>query len=97
ALVSLATINDPQLILPAIAQTLKIKEHHDQPLAAYLMDYLADKHLLLVLDNFEQVQPGGKEIATLMGAAPAIKVLVTSRAMLQISGEYNFTVPPLAV
>jgi len=57
---------------------------------------LADRSLLLVLDNFEQVLPAARVVVDLLGACPKIKSLVTSRAALNVRGEQEFSVPPLA-
>ncbi|HYN88590.1 MAG TPA: tetratricopeptide repeat protein, partial [Ardenticatenaceae bacterium] len=84
------------LVAPAIAEALGIKEGADQPLAETLKNFLRDKHLLLLLDNFEQVVVASSLIAALLEAAPRLKVLVTSREILRLYGEHVFPVPPLA-
>jgi predicted ATPase/DNA-binding CsgD family transcriptional regulator len=91
AVVSLASIRDPHLVLPTIAQSLQ-----RPPTAEALIDYLADKHSLLVLDNFEQVIAAAPLLIDLMATCPDLKVLVTSREALRVRGEYEFPVPPLA-
>ena len=60
------------------------------------MSYLR-KRLLLVLDNFEQVTDAAPLLAELLAAAPGLRILVTSRSMLRLSGEHEFPVPPLPV
>src|SRR5262249_34290503 len=62
-----------------------------------LRDYLHEKQLLLVLDNFEQILAAAPEVADLLAGAPRLKVLVTSRASLRLRGEHEFPVPPPAV
>src|SRR5947209_952878 len=52
-LVSLAPLNDPEMVLPTIAQTLGLREAADRPLVEHVKGYLRDQHLLLLLDNFE--------------------------------------------
>ena len=94
--VPLATISDPELVVPYIAQVLGIKETGQNPLLDILIASLRDKHLLLCLDNFEQVVTAAPKLANLMTFCPRIKMLVTSRAPLHISGEHEFPVPPLA-
>src|SRR5207249_9127853 len=86
---------DPALVAPAIAQTLGIVEGREQPLLDSLRDYLRDKRLLLVLDNFEQVVEAGALVSQLLQAAPGLKALVTSRSVLRLRGEKDFLVPPL--
>jgi predicted ATPase/DNA-binding CsgD family transcriptional regulator len=95
--VPLATISDPDLVVPALAQTLGIKEAGEQPEADLLQAYVHDKHLLLLLDNFEQVLPAAPRLADLLSGSPQLKILVTSRAVLHIRGEHEFPVPPLAL
>ncbi len=58
---------------------------------------MADKHLLLVLDNFEQVIEAAPVVAQLLEPAPRVKALISSRETLKIYGEHEFPVPPLTV
>ena len=95
--VSLAPIRNPGLVASAVAATLRITETAGRSLAEMLADYLRDKSLLLVLDNFEQVLDAGALVAALLAATARLKVLVTSRAALRLYGEHEFPVPPLAV
>jgi non-specific serine/threonine protein kinase len=97
AFVALASISDPALVMPAIAKALGVMEAGDQPLGVRLSDALHDKQQLLLLDNFEHVLPAAPDIAVLLANAPRLKVLVTSRAALHLSGEREFAVPPLTV
>ena len=93
--VPLAPITDPALVLPTIAQALGVREHSDQPIVAALQRALRDRQLLVLLDNVEQVLDAAVQLADLLQAAPALKLLVTSRAPLQLAGEQQFAVPPL--
>ncbi len=95
--VSLASINDPELVIPTIAQSLGLWEAEDRPLLQLLKTYLQEKHLLLLLDNFEQVVIAAPFLTDLLAASLELKILVTSRAVLHISGEHEFLVPRLAV
>lgn len=95
--VPLATITDPALVVPTIAQELGVKETANQSLAASLYSYLTDKQLLLVLDNFEQLVKAATEVAQLLAHAPQLKLLITSREPLHIYGEHSFPVPPLSL
>jgi predicted ATPase/DNA-binding CsgD family transcriptional regulator len=95
--VPLAPIRDPELVMPAIAQTLGIKETGGQAPLNLLKVFLLDKHLLLLLDNFEQILPVAPRLSDLLAVCPRLKILVTSRAPLHLSGEHEFLVPPLAV
>ena len=93
--VSLAPIRDWELVVPTIAQTLGLREQPGETRLETLTEYLRDKQLLLLLDNFEQVVPAAPEISGLLAAAPEINVLVTSRTRLRLSGERTYPVPPL--
>jgi predicted ATPase/DNA-binding CsgD family transcriptional regulator len=95
--VSLATIRDPDLVLPAIAQALGLREAGDWPLIERLYAALSEKRMLLLLDNFEQVLPAAPRLSDLITLCPEIKLLVTSRAVLHVSGEYEFPIAPLAL
>ena len=94
---ALAPIRDPGLVLPTIAHALGVKCHADQPLLDGLRDALHGRRILLVLDNFEQILAAAPLVAELLRAAPLLKVLVTSRAALHLSGEHLFVVPPLGL
>jgi predicted ATPase/class 3 adenylate cyclase/Tfp pilus assembly protein PilF len=93
--VNLAPITDPGLLSSVLAQTLGINETAGQPLLDSLKDYLREKHMLLVLDNFEQIVGAAPLISELLSSAPGLKVLVTSREVLRLRGEQEFSVPPL--
>jgi len=95
-LVELAPVEDAELVLPAIAQVLDVRESPGQPLLLTLSASLHEQHMMLVLDNCEQVLAAGPDIAALLMACPAVTVLATSRAPLRISGEHELLVPPLA-
>jgi predicted ATPase/class 3 adenylate cyclase len=94
-LVTLASITDPGLVAPTIAQTLGLREAGGRSASESLQAYLATKQLLLVLDNFEQVVAASPVVADLLAACPRLKVLVTSRQALRVRGEHEFPVPPL--
>jgi predicted ATPase/class 3 adenylate cyclase len=93
--VQLAPITDPELMLPTVAQTLGVKEVTGRPAIDSLRNHLRTKHLLLVLDNFEQVISAAPKVAELVSACPNLKVLVTSRFVLRLSGEHEYPVAPL--
>ncbi len=95
--VSLASISDPNLVLSTIAHTLGIRESGSQTVAGLITSYLRDKRLLLVLDNFEQVLAASVVVKELMGELPYLKVLITSRALLHLYGEYEYVVPSLTL
>jgi predicted ATPase/class 3 adenylate cyclase/DNA-binding CsgD family transcriptional regulator len=95
--VPLGSMTDPDLVLSAIAQALDVRESAGRSIAVAIAHLLGPKELLLVLDNFEQVLPAASRIAELLTAAPRLKVLVTSRAVLRLYGEREHPVPPLTL
>jgi non-specific serine/threonine protein kinase len=95
--VPLATVRDPALVLPTVAQSLGIRERQDTPLAAQLATALHDRRLLLVVDNLEQVLDAAVEVAAVLASCPFLTVLATSRSVLRVSGERVVVVPPLAL
>ena len=95
--VPLAPISDPALVLSTVAQTLGIREKAGQGLRESLQDHLRDKQTLLLLDNFEHVVSGAPVVAAFLATCPQLKVLVTSRVVLHLSGEHECPVPPLAL
>jgi predicted ATPase/transcriptional regulator with XRE-family HTH domain/Flp pilus assembly protein TadD len=94
---ALAPVSDPALVLSTIAQALKVRERAGVPLLDGVREHLAPKQLLLLLDNFEQVAAAGPLVGELLSAAPRLKVVVTSRQLLHIYGEYDLPVPPLSL
>jgi predicted ATPase/transcriptional regulator with XRE-family HTH domain len=97
AFVPLAAITDPERVLSAIARTLGIRETFGRPLPEVLVTALRDRHLVLVLDNFEHVLPAAVEVGRLLEACPLLTVLVTSRSPLRLRGERRVALSPLAV
>ena len=95
--VPLASIIDPDLVVLAIAQTLRIGETGTRPLLDLLQASLRNKQVLLLLDNFEQVVTAALVVAELLEACPELKMLVTSREVLRLRAERRFPVPPLAL
>src|SRR5215469_14135256 len=95
--VSLAPITEAELVLPTIAGTLGAKATQTQSQEERLLSFLRDRQLLLLLDNFEQVISAASHLSALRLACPAVKLLVTSRAVLHLRGEQVFPVPPLAL
>lgn len=92
--VGLAGVADPALVSAAIAQALGVRSVA-RPVLEALEDHLAARQLLLVLDNFEHLLAAGPVVGELLRTAPQLQVLVTSRALLHISGEQELPVPPM--
>jgi Domain of unknown function (DUF4062) len=94
--VELASVSDDDLVAAAIAAGLGLNTTAGA-LITDLESYLRPRRLLLALDNFEQVIGSAPLLARLLEAAAGVVVLVTSRTVLRLSGEYEFPVPPLPV
>jgi len=95
--VSLAAIKDPSLVPVSIAQSIGLQDARGRSLLEHLSGYVGDGDVLLVLDNFEQVLAAGEFVSELLDATGRLRVLVTSRSPLHVSGEQEFPVPPLAL
>ncbi|HEU0295760.1 MAG TPA: LuxR C-terminal-related transcriptional regulator [Anaerolineales bacterium] len=96
--VELAALNDPALVAQEVAQTLGIREMFDQSAIASLIDHLADRQLLLLLDNCEHLLAACAELAeNLLLASPKLQILATSREPLGIPGETSVLVPSLSL
>ena len=92
--IPLAAIREPELVVPTLAHTLGLAQNQERQRVKVL---LYDKQLLLLLDNFEQVLSAAPQLAELLSACPHLKLLVTSRSVLHVDGEYEFAVPPLTL
>src|SRR5207249_215493 len=86
-----------ELVIPAIAQVLDVKEWGERPILELLKASLREKQMLLLLDNFEQVVRAASAVAELLAACPKLKILVTSRMALHVRAEHEFAVPSLAL
>ena len=88
----------PEQVLPSVARAVVVNERGDRPLFDSLVDTLSDRHLLLVLDNFEHLLADSPAwLVSLLERCPRIKALVTSRVPLNVTGERRFLVPPMPV
>ena len=95
--ISLAPIRDPTLIIPTIARLLDVTESPNRLMLDSLKDFLRDKRMLLLLDNFEQIIAAAPLLTELLEACPALRMLVTSREVLRLRGEHEFPLSPLAL
>jgi diguanylate cyclase (GGDEF)-like protein len=93
--VALAPTSDPGLVPSAIARALGARQAPGRTIRESLLASLRDQELLLVLDNFEQVVEASPLVVEILTEAPGVRVLVTSREPLRISGEHVYPVPPL--
>jgi predicted ATPase len=97
-LVKLASLADPTLIVQVVATALGVHAPADRSLLETLLDSLRHQELLLLLDNCEHLVTAVAGLAeTLLQACPGLRILVTSRQALGITGETNFRVPTLMV
>lgn len=95
-LIGLESISDTSLVIPTIAATFGLRESAgSRPLKEILKEYLHDKQILLILDNFEQVVDAAPYVAELLEACPEMKCIVTSRSSLRLRAEKELLVPPL--
>lgn len=95
--VALAPLRDPGLVIAAIAHACGLKQSDGEKPLSTLSAALRSRELLLVLDNFEHVRAAAPSLVELLAAAPRLTVLVTSRAVLHLSGEHVYPVEPLAI
>jgi predicted ATPase/DNA-binding CsgD family transcriptional regulator len=93
--VPLAFVSDSSLVVPTVVRTLGLGEREDEPLVV-LTRHLRERQLLLLLDNFEHVAEASPFLVDLGAACLGLKLLVTSRARLRVSGENEYVLEPLA-
>jgi len=91
--IDLSELRDDTQVATVIAQNLGLKDGE----ISNLKTYLCSNEFLLILDNFEQILPARTLVADLLASSPRLKILVTSRAALNIYGEHQFVVPPLGI
>ncbi|MBL8115709.1 MAG: protein kinase [Acidobacteria bacterium] len=95
--VPLAALSSADMVVPALAQALSLKESATTSAGAAVRDHLRRRRALIVFDNMEHLVAAASEVAALLADAPGVKVLVTSREALRVAGEHEYPVPPLAV
>jgi predicted ATPase/class 3 adenylate cyclase len=95
--VDLSAVDEPDFFLATVAHTLNIKESAGRSTETLLTDYLQERDMLLMLDNFEQIAPAGTALTVILERCPNIKILVTSRESLHLREERIFAVPPLSL
>ena len=95
--VDLAPLTDPGLVGPTIARALGLSDQPGRPIIDLLKAYIEPRAMLLVLDNFEHLLDAAPVVAELLTTAPSVKILVTSRSVLNLYGEQEFPVAPLAL
>ena len=95
--ISLAAISDSTLIIPTIAHTLGVIESPNRLLLDSLKEFLRDRQVLLMLDNFEQIMSAAPLLSELLSACTGLRMLATSREALHLRGEQEFPLSPLAL
>ena len=96
AFVPLASVGDPELVVATIARAVGLQAT-EEAAATALQAYPRPRSMLLILDNVEHLLGAGPELVELLGVAPGLTVLVTSRALLRVPGEQVISVPPLTL
>jgi predicted ATPase/class 3 adenylate cyclase len=95
--VDLSSLRQPDAVFEAIVQAVDLRARVDEPPLEVLKRALGDRHLLLLLDNFEQVIDAADGIVDLVERCPRLAILVTSREALRVRGEHLFPVLPLSM
>jgi predicted ATPase len=90
--VSLAPLDSVDSIVPTVAEALDFRFYEEGEPQQQLLDYLRQKSMLLILDNFEHLVEGAGLVTEILQASPEVKILATSRARLNVLGEHLFVV-----
>ena len=93
--VPLASVAEPELVPASIAHHVGLQDPRDRPLVDHLAAHLQGRRTLVVLDNFEHLVAAGPVVAELLRGSRALRIVVTSRSPLRVSGEQECPVPPL--
>lgn len=97
AFVDLMSVLDADQVIPAFALALNVRETARLSVLESVCAALRSKNMLIVADNFEQVTEAAPQLLSLLGEAPNIKILATSREALRLRGEKEFPLAPLPV
>jgi predicted ATPase len=96
-LITLAALRSADLVPGTIAAALDIKQNDNRPVIESVVDALRNKEMLLLIDNLEQVQSAVEHINAIISKCPGVKVLLTGREALRVSGGRTVRVPPFAL
>ena len=94
--VALTAVSQPEQVMPAIARELNLSDESIAP-HERVQQFLQEKQILLVLDNFEHIVQAAPALEQLLAACPGMKILVTSRVVLRSAMEYQYRLLPLAI
>ncbi len=97
AFVDLAPVRDPALVADVVARAVGLRDRGDRPLVAQLRAHLAERSMLVVVDNCEHLAPAMPMLAELLRSCPRLKALATSRDRLRLRGERQVAIGPLAL
>jgi len=95
--VSLASIQDPSMVMMAVAAALGLHEFDGASIDDMVASSLGTSNVLLVVDNFEHVMNAAPALTKVLSRCPQLKVMVTSRSLLRVEGEHAIPVPPLVL
>jgi non-specific serine/threonine protein kinase len=95
--VPLAPVREPGLVPSSIAQHIGLQDSRGRPLLEHLAAYLRERKVLVVLDNFEHLLAAGPVVVELLRGSQALRIVVSSRSSLRVSGEQECPVPPMAL
>jgi predicted ATPase/class 3 adenylate cyclase len=95
--VDLSPIADPMLVATTIAHVLGIAEQPDRPIIESLKAHLASRDVLLILDNLEHLLPAASVVEELLASGPRVRILATSRIVLNLPGEQEYPLKPLSL
>jgi predicted ATPase/DNA-binding winged helix-turn-helix (wHTH) protein len=95
--VDLAPLDNPDFVIGEIAHVFGLRDKAAVDSLSALKSYLYDKNLLLILDNFEHVMPAVDQMLEILTSSRGTKVLITSRARLDLYGEQNLELQPMAL
>lgn len=96
-LVPLASVTDPALLPSTVAQALGLRQQGTASIESTVKQHLAEKTMLLILDNFEHLLSAAFFVSDLLGETSRLKVLVTSRAPLRLVAEQEYPIPPMSL
>ena len=95
--VRLAPVSDPALVPSTIAQTMGLVVPPDRTPLDHVVQHLRTRRVLLVIDNFEQVVAAAMDLARIVAECPQVKLVVSTRIVLRVTGEQEYPVPPLTL
>src|SRR5665811_222401 len=93
----IADVKEPHLVLPTIARSLGMQDDGDRPALERLSAAFRNRHVLLVMDNLEQVISVAPDVAGLLQRCPGLMIVATSRVPLHIRGEQEISIQPLSL